>query len=425
MLVVVLAALLLAGCVGSTGATGAATAPPATKAAPAKSARPPGAATPAPPAPPARTAATAVPATSAPAANFDPSGLVIVLAPLYENLERPVFLTHAGDGSGDLYIVEQPGRIRFVSDGRLRAEPFLDIESVVGSRGNEQGLLSLAFHPNYVDNGYFYVNYTENNGATRIERYTAGGDRSVVDAASAKLVLGFRQPFPNHNGGMLLFGPDGMLWIGTGDGGSRGDPQRRAQNPEELLGKMLRIDVDGGDPYSIPPDNPFASGGGRPEIWSMGLRNPWRFSFDRTTGDLFISDVGQSSREEVNFVVAGSPPLLNFGWKVMEASSCYQAPSCDRSGFELPVAEYGHDEGCSITGGYVYRGQRFPDLVGGYFFADFCSGLIWSLSNEDGSWRMTELLRSGAQISSFGEDEAGELYVLDLGGTVYRLTAAN
>ena len=348
--------------------------------------------------------------------------------PVVTGLSQPLFLTHAGDGSGNLFIVQKGGQIRTASNGSVRPEPFLDITQLVGSRGSEQGLLGLAFHPNFRNNRWFYVNYTDRGGNTVIARYVAGAGQATVDAATAKPILAFDQPYPNHNGGMLAFGPDGKLWIGTGDGGSGGDPHGNGQNKGHLLGKMLRIDVGSGDPYGIPSDNPYAGDPtARPEVWATGLRNPWRYGFDRATGDLWIADVGQNAWEEINRIPAGSRGGLNFGWNRMEGAHCYPAArqGCDQTGLVLPVAEYSRNDGCSVTGGYVYRGRTQPAMQGRYFFSDFCSGKLWGLEQaSDGSWRRSQLASAGAGIASFGEDEAGELYAINLNnGTVYKLTA--
>ncbi len=380
-----------------------------------------------PPSPePAR--ATATPSPSPASAGFNPRAFKLALVPVATGLAQPLFATHAGDGSGAIYIVEKRGTIRVVSNGALRETPFLDITSIVGSQGSEQGLLGLAFHPNYPTNRQFFVNYTDLNGDTVIARYTARPDGVTADPNSARLVLKIDQPYPNHNGGMLAFGPDKMLWIGTGDGGSAGDPQGNAQNRGSLLGKMLRIDVDSGDPYGIPPDNPFINDPStRPEIWALGLRNPWRYSFDRATGDLYIGDVGQGAWEEIDLHRAGSPGGQNYGWNIMEGGHCFRSAACDQSGLELPIAEYPtHGDGtCAVIGGYVYRGQAYPPMVGGYFYADYCGGQIWALSPApDGAWQSTLLLDTDLSISSFGEDEAGELYITTFEGVLYRLVAA-
>ena len=339
-------------------------------------------------------------------------------------LSSPLYLTTPA-GDPRLFIVEQEGRIRIVKNGQLPATPFLDITGSVGA-GGERGLLSVAFHPSYATNGYFYVDYTDNNGDTRIERYTVGPNPDIADVASAKLILFIAQPYSNHNGGLVTFGPDGMLYIGMGDGGSGGDPQNRAQNPDSLLGKLLRIDVDHGDPYAIPAGNPFATSGGAPEIWALGLRNPWRFAFDRAAGLLYTADVGQDLWEEVSVAPAGQGGL-NYGWRIMEGLHCFNPTSCSSTGLVQPVVEYSHANGCSITGGFVYRGTRAPSLVGQYFYSDYCSGWMRSFSYANGavtgqtSWSLNVSL---GNVLSFGEDSAGELYVLSAGGGVYRIAPA-
>lgn len=337
-----------------------------------------------------------------------------------EGLENPLFLTHADDGSGRLFIVEQPGRIRVLERQKLLPTPFLDITQQVLS-GGERGLLGLAFHPDYRQNGRFFVNYTRKpDGATVLAEYR----RATATSAShrERILLIVPQPYPNHNGGMVAFGPDGYLYIGLGDGGSKGDPDNRAQNPEDLLGKILRIDVDRGDPYGIPTDNSFAKEGGRPEIYALGLRNPWRFSFDVKTGNLWVADVGQYKWEEINLVARGG----NYGWRVMEGTHCFHPSSgCRTASFSLPLYEYFHDKGrCSITGGYLYRGNAISSLAGAYVYGDFCSGEIFALQNSQKDQPLTEprtILKTSLHISSFGQDAAGELYVLDHTGGVYRL----
>lgn len=340
-----------------------------------------------------------------------------------DGLERPTYLAHAGDDR--LFVVEQPGRIRIIDNGQVLDQPFLDITDLVLSEGNEQGLFSVAFHPNYKTNGQFFVDYTRNkDGATVIARYTvSANDPNVADGQSGVNVLVIQQPEPNHNGGQLQFGPDGYLYVGMGDGGGQGDqhgPIGNGQDLKALLGKLLRINVTNVDTYSIPKDNPFGN-----EIWAYGLRNPWRFSFDRATDDLYIADVGQNDYEEVDFQPASSKGGENYGWRIMEGFHCYGANTCDQSGLVLPIAEYSHDVGgCSITGGYVYRGQKYPAMQGTYFFGDYCSGIIWSLQRgASGQWQMTRQLRPDANISSFGEDRGGELYVIDLSGGIYHLVA--
>lgn len=332
-------------------------------------------------------------------------------------LQSPVYVTHAGDGSGRLFILEQPGRIRIVQQGRLLPTPFLDITRQVRS-GGEQGLLGLAFHPKYRQNGRYFINYTRApDGATVVAEYRVS-DEANVSAIEERRLLVVPQPYPNHNGGMIEFGPDGFLYIALGDGGAGGDPGNRAQNRRELLGKILRIDVDRGKPYGIPADNPFARGGGRAEIFAYGLRNPWRFSFDRKTGQLWAADVGQDAWEEIDVVKRGG----NYGWRVMEGKHCFSPRrGCSQTGLQLPVAEYGHEKGrCSITGGYVYRGSRVPALAGTYLYADYCSGEIFGL--RDGWQRV--LLPTELRITSFGQDEQGEVYVVGHEGTVHRLSAS-
>jgi len=346
------------------------------------------------------------------------------LRPVVEGLERPVVVAHAGDGSGRLFIVQQGGEILVFDGTQLLPGPFLDLSSSVSS-GNEQGLLGLAFHPSYETNGLFYVNLTDLAGDTQILRFTVSADPNVANPGSAVPLLAVDQPFANHNGGQLAFGPDGKLWIGLGDGGSAGDPGNRAQSGNTLLGKILRIDVDQGLPYGIPLDNPFvADPAVRDEIWALGLRNPWRFSIDRLTGDVFIADVGQNAWEEVSFEPAASGGGRNYGWRRMEGAHCFNpAFNCNDGSLVLPILEYSHSLGCSITGGYRYRGAEMPEHSGTYFYGDFCSGRIWGgIENvETGTWTSTELLDSELLISTFGEDDRGELYVADLNGTLYRL----
>jgi glucose/arabinose dehydrogenase len=354
-----------------------------------------------------------------------PASNAYALRRIVGGLGRPVDLKHAGDGSGRLFVVEQPGRIRILQDGALLSEPFLDIRDLVNDRGNEQGLLGLAFSPQYPSDGRFYVNYTGANGATVVARYSVSGDPNRADPASAQVILQVAQPFANHNGGNLVFGPDGYLYIGLGDGGSAGDPQGNAQRLDTLLGKMLRLDVSQGDPYSVPPDNPFVGeAGARPEIWAYGLRNPWRYSFDRATGDLYLGDVGQNAYEEINFQPADSRGGENYGWNFMEGAHPYRGQPPD--GLVLPIAEYSRDGGCSVTGGYVYRGALLPELNGVYLFGDYCTGFVWALyRTASGAWQSVKLLDAFFTLSSFGEDEAGELYLLDHGGgAVHQLVAA-
>lgn len=340
---------------------------------------------------------------------------------------RPIQITHAGDGSQRLFVVEQNGRIRVIRNQTLAENSFLDISSRVSCCG-ERGLLGLAFPPNYANKGYFYVNYTNSDGDTVVARYHVTTDLEVADPNSEEILLTIAQPFANHNGGHLTFGPDGYLYIGTGDGGSGGDPRNNGQSLSTLLGKILRIDVESGTtPYAIPATNPFASStADRREIWAFGLRNPWRFSFDRQTGNLYIGDVGQNTYEEIDFQPASSLGGENYGWKIMEGTHCYNASSCNQSGLTLPVVEYDHEQGCSVTGGVVYRGQRFPRLNGTYLYGDYCSGRIWGLILLPSSQQNVQLFDAPYPISTFGEDEAGEVYLTDYGaGAIYQITDAN
>ncbi|MEA2610060.1 MAG: hypothetical protein QOJ75_2303, partial [Chloroflexota bacterium] len=345
---------------------------------------------------------------------------------------QPLLVTTADDGSGRLFVVEKTGKIRIVTHGAVAAVPFLDLSASVSS-GSEQGLLGLAFHPGYKSNGKLYVSYTDHNGTSIIREYRVSSTNpNRVDGASGRTILRLRQPYQNHNGGDIAFGPDGYLYIGFGDGGSAGDPGNRAQNLGVLLGKLLRIDVNrrtGTLPYAIPRDNPFVGRSGLDQVWAYGLRNPWRWSFDRVTGDLWIADVGQASYEEVDRAPAShgrnAGRGLNFGWKVMEASHCFASSStCSRTGKTLPLTEYSHVNGrCSITGGFVYRGAAYPDLVGAYLFADYCSGEVWYIDRRaTRGTPPTRGLTTNARITSFGQDQAGELYLTDANGTVYRLT---
>jgi glucose/arabinose dehydrogenase len=348
----------------------------------------------------------------------------ISLPKRFSGLTQPVHITQAGDGSGRLFFVEQPGRIRVSRGGTLLPVPFLDIVSRVSCCG-ERGLLSVAFPPGYGSKRYFYVDYTDTAGNTVISRFRLGADADVADPGSEQIVLTIAQPYSNHNGGQLAFGPDGYLYVGMGDGGSGGDPQNNAQSPTSLLGKILRIDVESGAaPYAVPVSNPFAGRAGyRGEIWALGLRNPWRFSFDRRTGDLFIGDVGQNRYEEVDFQPAGDPGGENYGWRIMEAGHCYDPNPCNQTGLLQPVFEYDHSQGCSVTGGPVYRGSLYPRMQGVYFFADYCSGRLWGLRRDGNSWHSTQLLDSPYTVSTFGEDEAGNVYLADYGrGDVYQVT---
>ena len=342
----------------------------------------------------------------------------------------PVYATGDGTGSGRLYVVEQTGVVRAIEpDGTVRRDPFLDMTGRI-SAGGERGLLGLAFHPRYGENGLFYIDYTDRSGDTVIsEMRRAAGSAVRADRASERVLLRIDQPYPNHNGGMIDFGPDGFLYAGMGDGGSAGDPENRAQDLSTLLGKILRIDVDRRDPglrYAVPADNPFVGRtGARGEIWASGLRNPWRFSFDRETGDLWVGDVGQDAWEEVDRLAAaeGGGRGADLGWRLMEGRACYDPPTgCPTEGLTMPLAFYGHDMGCAITGGYVYRGSVQPALAGLYLFSDSCSGLIWAVdATGPDTQEPAVLLDTGRPIVSFGRGDDGELYVVDIGGAVSRV----
>lgn len=372
--------------------------------------------------------ATAQPAAEAsPARSPTPGAAGVALELVTDDLQRPVFATHAGDDSGRLFVVEQGGTIAIVRGGQRVAQPFLDITALVDSSGSEQGLLGLAFDPRYRENGRFFVYYTAQNGDNTLARYQVSRAPDAADPASATILFAQKDPAPNHNGGMLAFGPDGYLYVGLGDGGSAGDPWGNGQNRATLLGKILRLDVDRGAPYAIPADNPWPDGSdARAEVWAYGLRNPWRFSFDRATGDLYIADVGQNQYEEIDMQPAGARGGLNYGWNTREGMHCFGSDTCPADGMVDPVAEYTHDEGCSVTGGYVYRGAALPQLAGAYIYGDYCSGTIWALRRDAaGAWQSSRLLASNASISSFGEDQAGELYLTDLGSHgLYRFVGA-
>ena len=391
---------------------------------------------------PSASAASPSPAVSGPASSppatpsGSPGSTAIALRTVAHGFDQPVFVTNAGDGRGRLFVVEQPGRIRIVRDGGILPTPFLDIHDRVGCCG-ERGLLGLAFAPGFGrTSGAFFLDYTDVNGDTNIVEGTAGqhGGLDVADPWTLHMLLKIAQPFPNHIGGMLAFGPDGDLYVGMGDGGSGGDPQGNGQRLDTLLGKILRLDVTAdasGTTYAAPPTNPFvATAGAKPEIWAYGMRNPWRFSFDRGTGDLWIGDVGQNQYEEVDVARAsdGGGRGLDYGWNRMEATHCYAALfGCDQTGLTLPVAEYDHSAGdCAVIGGYVYRGPAIPALDGTYLFGDECSGTIRSISAAGTARQVPVVVRASHRaISSFGEDEVGELYLTDLAsGDLLQVVAA-
>ena len=358
-------------------------------------------------------------------ASSDDAGPPIDLILVADGFDRPVFLSSAPGDPGRLYVVEQPGLIRVVEDGSRAERPFLDLRDAVTS-GGERGLLGLAFHPGYASNDRFFVNYTRaDDGATVVSEFTAS--EGSADAASERPLLVIEQPYGNHNGGMIAFDANGMLLIGTGDGGSGGDPLGSGQDPDSLLGKLLRIDVDAGDPYAIPPDNAFQERAEfRPEVHALGLRNPWRFSVDTEGGHVYIGDVGEGAWEEVS-LLPGGVGGLNFGWNAVEGPECYSS-GCDVEAFTAPVLAYGHDDGCSIVGGYAYRGVMHPALQGTYLFGDYCSGTIWAASADamlGGAVDASSVYDFEGDLVSFGEDESGELYAVDQRGRIFRIVASD
>lgn len=380
--------------------------------------------------------ASATPVYSAKAsavASEDSSGVqgtltatTIRLEQIGDRFRSPVYVT-SPPGDSRLFVVEQAGRIRVIKDGRAGGQPFLDIASRVRS-GGEQGLLSMAFHPDYRTNGWFYVNFTDRNGDTHIERFTASANPDVADPASMRLIMKIDQPYSNHNGGLVMFGPDGMLYIGMGDGGSGGDPKGNGQNRHARLGKILRIDVSRGDPYTIPAGNPFANGrDGAREVWATGMRNPWRFSFDRAAGLLYIGDVGQNREEEID-VAPASRGGINYGWNIMEGAECFRSSGCDRNGLHAPVLTFPTSGGnCSVIGGYVYRGKLLPQIVGHYLYSDYCGGWLRSFRYQNGSaadrrtWKIPDI----GNVVSFGEDSSGELYIVAENGRILRFAGVS
>ena len=352
-----------------------------------------------------------------------------VFSEFARGFNRPLYLTHAGDGSGRLFILEQTGKIWIIKDGLLNQRPFLDLSGLITATANsaysEQGLLGLAFDPDFAANGRFFLNYTDRGGATVVARYqVSAGDPDIADIESGEIIFKLQQPFANHNGGHIEFGPDAYLYISLGDGGSANDPLGAGQNRRLLLGSIIRIDVHGALPYAIPPDNPFVGeAAALDEIWAYGLRNVWRFSFDRATGDMYLADVGQNKLEEVNFQRSDSAGGENYGWNVWEGSNLFAGGQA--SGHVPPVFEYAHLLGCSVTGGYVYRGSAIPQLQAVYLLGDYCTGRVWGLYRDaEMNWQSLELANTGWAISSFGEDEAGEIYVLDYAGAIYRIDPA-
>ena len=410
-----LTAVALAGCSSnrpstapSTGAASPGGTPPAV------ASQPPGSATP----------GQSPAAVQSPAALGD---IGIKLEPFATVPGGPLAIAAPEDGSGRLFVAAQDGKIWVVArDGTVRPEPMVDLDPRLRS-GGEQGLLGLALHPEFPTDPRAFVNYTDNSGDTIVASLTlVPNDPNRLDPASHRQLLFVDQPFPNHNGGALAFGPDGYLYVAMGDGGSGGDPQGNGQDTNALLGKILRLDIDvgpGDQVYAIPSDNPFAGGGGRGEVWHYGMRNPWRMSFDRANGDLWIGDVGQNAFEEVDVGRAGAGGL-NFGWNIMEGSHCFNADTCATESLTLPVSEYGRELGCTVIGGYVYRGSAYPFLVGTYLFTDYCSGRIFAIdAGGDDLVAPVEVGNGSGNISAFGEDAEGELYVTALGGEVSRVDA--
>jgi glucose/arabinose dehydrogenase len=354
----------------------------------------------------------------------DPASLAVTFVPVTGGLDGPNGIANAGDGSGRLFVVEQTGRIRIVRDGTLEDAPFLDLSDRISCCG-ERGLLGLAFHPDFPADPRVFVDFTDGAGNTVVASVeVAAPDADVVDRSTLRELLTVEQPFGNHNGGHVAFGPDGFLYVGLGDGGSGGDPRGNGQRLDTLLGTILRLDVDGGiEPYSIPRDNPFLdTPDARREIAHAGLRNPWRFAFDPETGDLWIGDVGQGRFEEIDVARSGTLGL-NFGWNRMEATHCFPfGEGCSPAGLTLPVAEYSHDDGCSVAGGTVYRGTRQPALAGLYVFADYCSGTTWAIDPAvDGLRAPTVVGTLDGNPTAFGVDESGELFVADRGGRILRV----
>jgi glucose/arabinose dehydrogenase len=371
------------------------------------------------PAPSQSTAGSAGPSLGS--GSFDPTGVTVDVAIAVSGFDSPLDVTHAGDGSGRLFVAEQAGRIRVVKAGVLVEPPFIDITGRIAS-GGERGLLGLAFHPDYPTDPRFFVNYTDRDGNTVVSSFhVSGGDPDVADPDSETVLMHITQPYPNHNGGAVEFGPDGMLYIAMGDGGSGGDPQGNGQRLDTHLGKILRIDVDvasgSATTYGIPSDNPFlTTADAKPEIWLYGLRNPWRMRFDRETGDLWIGDVGQNAWEEIDVARAGQKGL-NYGWNLMEGAHCYNPPTgCDQTGLTLPVTEYANGGDCAVIGGVVVRDQRQGRLDGGYLFGDACSDNLWLLDPAGDSMREAALVaKMGRSLSSIGEAEDGSVFATSLG----------
>ena len=360
-----------------------------------------------------------------------PSANSFKLTEIASGFNRPLYVTHAADASNRLFLVEQSGKIWILNDGSRSAQPFLDVSRLIspaalGTGFTEQGLLGLAFHPDYESNGVFFVNFTDRNSETVVVRYQVSESNPfLADVNSAQIIFRLAQPYANHNGGHIEFGPDGYLYSALGDGGWANDPLGAGQNRGLLLGSILRIDVDGALPYAIPLDNPFVDDdGAHDEIWAYGLRNVWRFSFDRLTGDLYMADVGQNQWEEINFQPADSPGGENYGWNVWEGNHIFAGGHAPNH--VPPIFEYTRNMGCSVTGGDVYRGESVLELQAAYIFGDYCSGRIWAAwRDQELNWQTEQIMKTGLAISSFGEDEAGELYVIDYAGTLYRFDPAD
>ena len=363
--------------------------------------------------------------SSSPTSPTPPPALALEL--VKSGLSFPLFLTSPPGDTARLFVVEKGGTIRIIKSGNLLAAPFLDISGLVSS-GPEQGLLGMAFQPDYATSGNFYVSYTDVAGDSKVARYVVSIDPDVAQSAPQKIILTVGQPDVNHNGGMIAFGPDGYLFAGFGDGGGLNDQFNNGQDRTDFLGSLLRLDVSGSGDYGIPADNPFTPPA-LLELWDYGLRNPWRFSFDRSTGDLYIGDVGQDQHEEIDVstTASGRGKGANYGWPITEGSACLTPPSgCNRAGLTGPILDYDHGDGCSVIGGYVYRGAAIPSLQGTYFYADYCQGWVRSfrLSGSFATQRTDWVsLRPGGNVTSFGQDARGELYVLSEAGTVHRIVA--
>ena len=359
-----------------------------------------------------------------------PDAAAMQLTAVATGFNRPIYATHAGDGTGWLFVLEQSGKIWILEDGARRPVPFLDVSALISpialtQRYTEQGLLGLAFHPDYASNGTFFINYTDRAGSSVVAHYQVIPNQPyLADPSSGQIIFKLNQPYANHNGGHIDFGPDGYLYIALGDGGSANDPLGAGQNRLLLLGTILRLDIDSAFPYAIPPDNPFVNDAAAlDEIWAYGLRNVWRFSFDRATGDMYLADVGQNQWEELNFQPADSRGGENYGWNVYEANTIFAGGGAPNH--VAPFFAYSHSLGCSVTGGYVYRGDAIADLQAAYLFGDFCTGRIWASWRDSSlTWQTIELMKTNMAISSFGEDEAGEVYVIDYAGTLYRFEPA-